>query len=78
MAQQNDTGVPAAVLRLGALPLDGSPDRAPDDLAIFTVPGVEAVFQWWLESNRRWTTRDAANPPPIARPGTPGSCPQQR
>ena len=59
MPQQNDTGSPAAVLPLSAFSLDASPDRAPDDLAIFSAPGVEAVFQWWLESKRRWSARDA-------------------
>ena len=60
MAQQNDTGSPAAVLPLSAFSLDASPDRAPDDLAIFSAPGVEAVLQWWLESKRRWSARDGA------------------
>ena len=60
MAQPNDTGSPAAVLPLSAFSLDASPDRAPDDLAIFSAPGVEAVFQWWLESKRRWSARDGA------------------
>ena len=58
MAQQNDTGSPAAVLPLSAFSLDPSPDRAPDDLEIFSAPGVEAVLQWWLESKRRWSARD--------------------
>ena len=61
MAQQNDTGSPAAVLRLSAFSLDASPDRAPDDLAIFSAPGVEAVFQWWLESKRRWSASNGVD-----------------
>lgn len=60
MAQQNDTGGPSTVLRLDAFSLGASPDRGPDDLEIFSAPGVEAVFLWWLESNRRWTARNAA------------------
>jgi hypothetical protein len=30
------------------------------NLSIFSGPGIEAVFQWWFESNRRWTERDRA------------------
>ena len=67
MAQQNDTGSPAAVLPLGALSLDASPHRALDDLEIFTAPGVEAVFQWWVESKRRWAERDGANAGEVPR-----------
>ena len=61
MPQQNDTGSPAAALPLSAFSLDASPDRAPDDLAIFSAPGVEAVFQWWLESKQRWSARNGAD-----------------
>jgi hypothetical protein len=64
MAQQNHRA---------ALAPDGlSLDRAPDDLAIFTAPGVDVVMQWWAESNRRWTERDrmktlevASREPPV-------------
>jgi hypothetical protein len=35
-----------------------SPDRTPDDLAIFSAPGVGVVMHWWAESNRRWAERD--------------------
>ena len=62
MPQQNETAGPTAVLRLDALSPDASPNRAPDDLAIFSAPGVEAVFLWWLESKRRWSARDGAKP----------------
>jgi hypothetical protein len=55
MAQQSDTSGPAAALQL-------------DALAIFSAPGVEVVFQWWLESNRRWTERNG----PKALSGDPG------
>jgi len=33
-------------------------DRTPDDLAIFSAPGVGVVMHWWAESNRRWNERD--------------------
>jgi hypothetical protein len=49
----------AAVTR--ALASDATPsDRTPDDVAIFSAPGVGAVMHWWAESNRRWTERDRA------------------
>ena len=35
-----------------------SSDRTPDDLAIFSAPGVGVVMHWWAESNRRWAERD--------------------
>jgi hypothetical protein len=50
MAQQVDR----AALAPDALPSD----RAPEDLAIFSGPGVDVVMHWWAESNRRWTERD--------------------
>ncbi len=37
-----------------------SSDRTPDDLAIFSGPGVGVVMHWWAESNRRWAERDRA------------------
>src|SRR5262249_48873671 len=37
-----------------------SPDRTPNELAIFSAPGVEVVLHWWVESNRRWAERDRA------------------
>ena len=37
-----------------------SSDRTPDDLAIFSAPGVGVVMHWWAESNRRWSERDRA------------------
>jgi hypothetical protein len=42
----------------------------PDHLAIFSTPGVEAVRQWWLESNRRWAERDRAKAV-LVHPGVP-------
>ena len=67
MAQQNETGSPAAVLPLSASSLDASRDRTLDDLEIFSAPGVEAVFQWWVESNRRWAERKGANAGEVPR-----------
>ena len=40
-----------------------TPDCEPDHLAIFSTPGVEIVFQWWLDSNRRWAERNATRRP---------------
>jgi hypothetical protein len=61
MAQQNDTGV-GVVIQLDPFSRAPSRDPSADDLAIFSRPGVEAVFHWWLESNRRWTERNRTNP----------------
>ena len=60
MSQENDTGT-AAVLQRKTFSLNASPVHASPELAIFSAPGVEAVFLWWLESNRRWTERNGAN-----------------
>jgi hypothetical protein len=35
-----------------------SPDVKLDHLSIFSAPAIEIVFQWWIESNRRWTERN--------------------
>jgi hypothetical protein len=48
--------------RSGVLAPDGwslntPSDRPLDHLSVFSAPGVEAVFQWWRESNRRWAER---------------------
>ena len=60
MSQQNDTGA-VTVVQLNTPSLKATPAPVSDDLAIFSMPGVEAVFQWWLESNQRWTERNGAN-----------------
>jgi hypothetical protein len=53
---------PATVTR--AVSSDGlSSDRTPDDLAIFSAPGVGVVMHWWAESNRRWAERDRTKCP---------------
>lgn len=41
-------------------PVEAPPDRPAENLSIFSGPGLEVVFQWWFESNRRWTERDRA------------------
>jgi hypothetical protein len=41
-----------------AVPAEAAADRPSENLSIFSAPGLEVVFQWWLESNRRWTERD--------------------
>jgi hypothetical protein len=58
MGQPNDTG--AAVVQLKTFSLDRAPVPTSDDLEIFSSTGVEAVFRWWLESNRRWTERNGS------------------
>ena len=45
-------------------------DRTPDDLAIFSAPGVGLVMHWWAESNRRWTERDRAKALTVAAEAT--------
>ena len=60
---------PASVTR--ALASDATPsDRTPDDLAIFSAPGVGLVMHWWAESNRRWTERDRAKALTVAAEAT--------
>jgi hypothetical protein len=49
---------PGSVTR--AVASDPLSDRTPDDLAIFSAPGVGVVMHWWAESNRRWSERDRA------------------
>jgi hypothetical protein len=29
-----------------------------ETLSIFSAAGIEIVFQWWLENNRRWAERN--------------------
>jgi hypothetical protein len=71
MGQPNDTGG-AAVVQLKTFSLDRSPVPTPDDLEIFSSTGVEAVFRWWLESNRRWTERNGTKATmPTATPDAP-------
>jgi hypothetical protein len=41
-------------------PAEAAADGSTENLSIFSGPGSEAVFQWWFESNRRWTERDRA------------------
>jgi hypothetical protein len=70
MAQQNDTCTPTAALGAASGPVTPSPGGTPDDLSIFSAPALEVVFQWWLESNRRWTERNgpkALTLPPVVR-----------
>jgi hypothetical protein len=74
MSQPLDTGA-AAVGQRRTFSLDPSPGRAAGDLEIFSISGVEAVFQWWFESNRRWTERNATNG---VLPTTPTAAPPQR
>jgi hypothetical protein len=38
---------------------NSTPDFKPDHLSIFSAPGVEIVFHWWFESNRRWAAHNA-------------------
>jgi hypothetical protein len=44
-----------------------SSDSTPDDLAIFSGPGVEVVNHWWAECNKRWAERDRLKAAPGAR-----------
>jgi hypothetical protein len=70
MAQQNETCTPTAALHLDTVSPDPTPHRTPDDLSIFSAPALEVVFQWWLESNRRWTERNGSKAltlPPVVR-----------
>jgi hypothetical protein len=57
MAQHDDKAGAAS----GMLSPDTKADRTQDDVSIFSASGLEAVFQWWLESNRRWTEQNGAN-----------------
>jgi hypothetical protein len=57
MAQNNHPDVFAAALAPDML----SPDRTPDHVPIFSAPALGVVFHWWVESNRRWTARNASN-----------------
>jgi hypothetical protein len=58
MPQEHDTGGATAALARDALSPGATPDRTPDNLSIFSAPALEVVFQWWVESNRRWTERN--------------------
>jgi hypothetical protein len=56
MPAQNDRDGFTAALAPDVL----SSERTPNELAIFSAPGVEVVLHWWVESNRRWAERDRA------------------
>jgi hypothetical protein len=61
MAQLNEsTGLAAAGARNAS-----STERVSDDVAIFSGPGAEAVFQWWVESKRRWTQGNRLETPGV-------------
>jgi hypothetical protein len=59
MIPQKDVQGSTAIADQDTLP-EATPARPSDDLSIFSAPGLEVVFQWWLESNRRWTERERA------------------
>jgi hypothetical protein len=58
MTRSNDSAGRTAILTPDSTPAETAPDRPADNLSIFSGAGLEVVFQWWLESNRRWTERD--------------------
>lgn len=60
MTRSNETAGRSAILTSDPTPAEAAPDRAAEHLSIFSGPALEVVFQWWLESNRRWTERDRA------------------
>ena len=60
---------PPAITRAAASEALSS-ERTPDDLAIFSAPGVGVVMHWWAESNRRWTERDRAKALDVPAGGT--------
>ncbi|HEY7474066.1 MAG TPA: hypothetical protein VH679_03580 [Vicinamibacterales bacterium] len=60
MTRSNETAGRTAILTPDPAPAEAVPDRPVESLSIFSGPGLEVVFQWWLESNRRWTERDRA------------------
>jgi hypothetical protein len=47
-----------------------SSDRTPDDLAIFSAPGVGVVMHWWAENNRRWAEENRLKPAPEYKRGS--------
>jgi hypothetical protein len=63
MSQQNDTRSRTAARISDAPPADGATDHPTEDLSIFSAPALEVVFQWWFESNRRWTERNSSKAP---------------
>jgi hypothetical protein len=58
---QHDTTGGAAITPLTAPARDTTADLAQDPVSIFSASGLEAVFQWWSESKRRWTERNEYN-----------------
>jgi hypothetical protein len=71
MAQQSNTGGPSAALATHALSPEADSDCTLENLSIFSAPALDIVSRWWLESNRRWTERDATKAPifpAVARP----------
>jgi uroporphyrinogen-III synthase len=54
---RDSAGIPSA------LPVHGNADAPLDSVTIFSPPAVELVFQWWRESNRRWTARNRVKAP---------------
>lgn len=44
----------------------GNADVAVENLTIFSPTSVEVVFQWWVESNRRWAERNRLKTTPAA------------
>jgi hypothetical protein len=63
MAQNTDSDGFVAALAPDVL----SPDRTPDEVAIFSTLALGVVSHWWIESNRRWTARNGPNTPILDR-----------
>lgn len=63
MAQQSDTGGSSAALAPHTLSPETSSEGTIENLSIFSAPALEIVSRWWLESNRRWTERNAPTAP---------------
>ena len=61
MAQQDETGRPTATMTLNASSVLAAADAPTESLSIFSAPGIELVFQWWADSNRRWSERNRQN-----------------
>jgi hypothetical protein len=58
MTRLTDTASRTSTLVPDAAPAETAAERPSENLSIFSAPALEVVFQWWLESNRRWTERD--------------------
>jgi hypothetical protein len=52
MTEQNETRRPTA--QSAPEPVRTQPADPADEVSIFSAPGMEAVMQWWVESNQRW------------------------